>query len=274
MSMEFEGDDDKSVHGPPRTSMFDDIIYYWTQRSHPSTARDAPKAAAFYAKKIVIATWVNALEYVQKGISVLEWRLHSVRKSKLPKNPREVHEDLEWLDGILTALHRWKWRCSVFCDLMDNNLTVLNIPLKDVDSLEKDAQDWIYIYKKLTIWESRAKDLAASAYNSIALLESTKSISEAQAARLLAVLGTIFLPLSLVASILSMSSDFLPGRPQFWVYIAVSLPLLLLCLFIAFTPSTVLGKVETWPDKLRNQRIQVVPAKAVTPTEISDPGMV
>ena len=111
------------------------------------------------------------------------------------------------------------------------------------------------------------KDLAGSAYNSLALLESTRSIDEAQVTRLLAVLGIIFLPLSLVASVLSMSSDFLPGHPWFWIYIVVSLPLLLFSLFIAFPPSKVLEKVEAWRDNLRNKQIQVVPAEVVVPPE-------
>ena len=268
VSMKVGKEQDKSTCGPPRTSMFDDIIYYCTQGSHHDTPRDTPRAAAFYAEKIAIATWMNAIEYIRKGIRVLEWRLHSVRKSKLPKTPREARVDLEWLDGVLSTLQDWKWRCSVFCDWMDNNLVALNIPVKDFPNLGgHDQKDWIYIHKMLTIWESRVKDLMGSAYDSLALLESTRSIDEAQATRLLAILGTIFLPLSLVASILSMSSDFLPGNRRFWVYIAVSLPLLLSSLLIAFMPSKALEAIEAWRENLRKKRTQSVPSEVVTPPE-------
>ena len=39
------------IKGPPRTSMFDDIIYYWTRRSERNISVDKPIEAAFYAKK-------------------------------------------------------------------------------------------------------------------------------------------------------------------------------------------------------------------------------
>jgi hypothetical protein len=66
---------------------------------------------------------------------VLEWMMQHVRKSRLPKSPSEGYADLEWLDNILSALYRWKWRCSLFSDLMDNNLIALSISLKDMECL-------------------------------------------------------------------------------------------------------------------------------------------
>ena len=262
-----DGEIEAPIQGPPRTCMFDDVIYYYTQRSHPDTPRDTPEAGAFYAKKIIIATWANVLEYFRKGISVLEWRMQHVRKSRLPKSPSEGYADLEWLDNVLSALYRWKWRCSLFSDLMDNNLIALSISIKDMECLggreKKDAQDWIYVHKKLSLWESRVRDLVDSAHCSITMIESTKSIEEARATRLLAILGTVFIPLSLVASILSMGGDFLPGESQFWVYFVVSLPLLVLSLVIVFASPIVLKKVEGWRNRPRNQRIEVTRTETV-----------
>jgi Mg2+ and Co2+ transporter CorA len=130
---------------------------------------------------------------------------------------------------------------------------------------KKDAQDWIYVHKKLSLWESRVRDLVDSAHCSITLIESTKSIEEARATRLLAILGTVFIPLSLVASILSMGGDFLPGNSQFWVYFVMSLPPLLLSLTIVFASPMVLKRVESWRNKPRYQRIEVTPTKTVPP---------
>src|SRR5580698_7895318 len=64
------GKDGSWITGPPRTSMFDDIIYYWTRRSERNAPVDKPIEAAFYAKKIVAAAWMNGLEYIRKAVSV------------------------------------------------------------------------------------------------------------------------------------------------------------------------------------------------------------
>jgi hypothetical protein len=263
------GENKSSIQGPPRTSMFDDIIYYWTKRSERNVSVDKPIEAAFYAKKIAAATWVNGLEYIRKAVSVLEWKLENGRQDKLEDSLYEEYEDLGWLEDILSVLYGWKWKCALFSDLMDNNLIELDIPIKDMECLggarQKDVQDWIYIRQKLAMWTSRTKDLIDSALGSIQLVESAKSIEEARNSRLLATLGTVFLPLSLVASVLSMGGDFLPGNGRFWVYFALSLPLLLVSLLIVFASPMLYEPIRSWRTK---RKAKAVPKRHHTIMEV------
>ncbi len=63
----------------------------------------------------------------------------------------------------------------------------------------------------------------------------------------LTVLGTLFLPASLIASMLSTGEVFLLGCGQFWICGAVTLPLLVMlavCLFADFVPWMYLVKVK------------------------------
>ena len=61
----------------------------------------------------------------------------------------------------------------------------------------------------------------------VALREAQASNLEARSVRWLTILGTFFVPLSVVAGIMSMGADFLPGQDHFWIYFAVVVPLLL-----------------------------------------------
>ncbi|KAI1780992.1 hypothetical protein F4818DRAFT_23082 [Hypoxylon cercidicola] len=57
-------------------------------------------------------------------------------------------------------------------------------------------------------------------------------------------MGGVLLPLSIVSSILSMSDPFNPGGPMFFVFWAVSVPLVFVTVFIIYADS--IRKVEVW----------------------------
>jgi hypothetical protein len=200
-----------------------------------------PSDAAFYAKGIAVANWMNALEYVQKCICVLEY---SIELNSEVSPQRSLLDGLGWLEDNMSIIYNWKRTCSEFSDRMDNNLMELNIPLLAMESLggneHKDAQDWLYIHKRLQMWMSRSRDLVQSALGLLSRVEAERSLGEARNTRLLAILGTIFLPLSLVSSIFSMGGDFLPGQPRFWVYLSISLPLLFIALAVVFAPQRII----------------------------------
>jgi hypothetical protein len=52
------------------------------------------------------------------------------------------------------------------------------------------------------------------------------SLSEAKAVRNLTIIGILFLPLGFTAGRLSLGQDFGPEQPRFWVYWAISIPLI------------------------------------------------
>src|SRR5205809_2310785 len=106
----------------------------------------------------------------------------------------------------------------------------------------KNTQDWILVLRKLRIWYTRTNELISSTLGLVSILQSRKSLEEAQSARLLTILGTIFLPLSLSSGVLSMGGDFLPGKPHFWIYFVISVPLVLAALSIAFGLQTLFPK--------------------------------
>lgn len=82
--------------------------------------------------------------------------------------------------------------------------------------------------------------MVSSAVGLLSLVESHKSVEEAESARIIAILGTFYLPLSLTAGILSMGGNFIPGAGQFWVFPVVAVPLTLLRFFlVAWVPKLI-----------------------------------
>jgi Mg2+ and Co2+ transporter CorA len=61
----------------------------------------------------------------------------------------------------------------------------------------------------------------------VQLVNSHRSASEASDVRRLTYIAIVFIPLSFVATIFSMGDDFLPGKGNFWLYWATSIPITL-----------------------------------------------
>src|SRR5436190_14473810 len=73
------GTSEARIQGPPRTSILDDIVFYSTQCITPGVSGQVRLDLAFFAKKIVAATWMNVVEYIQQSISILEYSVERVR---------------------------------------------------------------------------------------------------------------------------------------------------------------------------------------------------
>lgn len=269
--------------GPPRTSLFDDLIYYHTTRSNsiPSTQTNID-IATFFLKKIIAGLWMNAIGYVGTSVSILEYaveqsRVHATKPGALGSNPvkASTYGGLEWLEEHLFHIYGWKRRCSQLHDWTEWNVLALNIPLSQLDSLGSNArlpsanlmpsfevQDWLFIKKRLELYETRSRDVVASALGLLSLVESHKSVEEAESARILAVLGTVYLPLSLTAGVLSMGGAFIPGESQFWIFFAVSVPLMVLSFAATILPNF-LPRWFVWVMERLRER-EWVAAKRVT----------
>uniref|UniRef100_A0A8H7K3L3 Uncharacterized protein n=1 Tax=Bionectria ochroleuca TaxID=29856 RepID=A0A8H7K3L3_BIOOC len=99
--------------------------------------------------------------------------------------------------------------------------------------LLKDIQ---YIQKQLDDYSRSLEQMLTVATSMVQLLDSRRSILEAVSVRRLTYIALVFVPLSWVSSLFSMSDTYLPGHGRFWVYFAVALPLICLCFLYEVWP--------------------------------------
>ncbi|KAI0452323.1 hypothetical protein F5B21DRAFT_344633 [Xylaria acuta] len=67
----------------------------------------------------------------------------------------------------------------------------------------------------------------------IQLTNSHRSMSEASDVRRLTYIAVVFIPLSFVAALFSITDNFVPGRGSFWLYWETSIPITLAVLVAA-----------------------------------------
>ncbi|KAF3056323.1 hypothetical protein GL218_06756 [Daldinia childiae] len=102
-------------------------------------------------------------------------------------------------------------------------------------TLEANAGAWLIkdIQHLITAIEHHSRSLEAIIPVTMAmvqLVDMRRSMDEASHVKQLTYLALVFVPLSFVTGIFSMSESVFPGSSGFWLYFAVAVPLLLLVL--------------------------------------------
>jgi Mg2+ and Co2+ transporter CorA len=103
-----------------------------------------------------------------------------------------------------------------------------------ISSHRAEDRDFIMIRDKFLSyckWSEKLLDITSA---HLALMETEKSISDSKALSRLTILGSLFIPMSFVCSFFSINGEFAVGETKFWVYFAVTLPLVVAILVIVF----------------------------------------
>jgi hypothetical protein len=228
--------------GPPRTSMLDDIAFYFKEhsevlRNHKDPHKD-PQVATFFIKKIAASHYMQLAAYTAAVLSNRQWSLS--RRGSLEELVRVTETEKEWSD--LQGLHR---RCCEYIEDIEAALLSLGIPISRLEpSATKswgDDADFQYIHMRLNDCKGRTEvminsitGLASMAGTRQALIEAQRSLRVTKSARTLSFIGLLFIPLAYVAGIFCMPNDFAPGASDFAKYWEVAAPLALGFLLLAF----------------------------------------
>jgi hypothetical protein len=230
---------------PSRKSLFDDILFYWSQAdSFPGLHRHLRGDAAtmfmygtsFFLKRIIASHWMQFLVYFDEIIDRLEYAL--------------ARADIKALDGVenhLADVEFWQRRCRKSREQIEQALDTLQKIKSSLSGGSGEAassgcdnaiygcvDDFTHIHKQISVLQERCQRLIQSLAYVVSIIESKQSSEEAHNLRILTVLGMLFVPLTLMSGIFSMSDRFQPGAEYFWVYFVTSLPIVGLVFSVVF----------------------------------------
>ncbi|CEI38452.1 hypothetical protein FVEN_g11731 [Fusarium venenatum] len=206
--------------GWDKTLMLDSLVHYFsTQRllGQPSIL-----SLSYYPIRIVLSEWNLYTHLTSRFSKYYEYSLRNMEA--------RLH------DEDLVDLQRWRRRCKQ----SRHKLWLLSEYVSRWGEHESDTHKWISVQKDINYLREQLQDYGQSleqmvsiATSMVQLLDSRRSIIEAVSVRRLTYIALIFIPLAWVASLFSMSEEFLPGNEHFWAYFAVALPVLGLVLFLS-----------------------------------------
>ncbi|OBS17671.1 hypothetical protein FPOA_09406 [Fusarium poae] len=206
-----------------KSSMLDSLVHYFsTQRA---LCQPSVLSISYYPIRIIVSEWNLYIHLTSRFSKYYEYSLRNMET--------RVH------DEDIVDLQRWRRRCKQ----SRHKLGLLSEYVSWWGEHESDKQKWVSVQKDIRYLREQLQDYGQSleqmvsiATSMVQLLDSRRSIIEAVSVRRLTYIALIFIPLGWVASLFSMSEEFLPGKERFWVYFAVAVPLLSLVLSLSAAP--------------------------------------
>jgi CorA-like Mg2+ transporter protein len=225
--------------GPPRTSILEDLCFYWRKHRSKLPEELGPETVTVFLQKIVASNYMQLIDFVRTNISTLEFQLS--RRSNLSSI------QTPWIEERWSDLQSWYRRCSEYIEEVEEIMRVLGIPYSTPFLSQHDADwtscrtDFQVIHYRLKTLRSRVEmsinsitGLAGIAGNGQALIEAKRSLKEAKNIKALTLIGMVFIPLAYSTGLFSMNDRYLPGTALFWVYFAVSVPLIVVVSLVAY----------------------------------------
>ena len=145
-------------------------------------------------------------------------------------------------DSDLVDLQRWRRRSKQTQHKLFLLTQFINVWLpREPDSASIDT--WQRTLGDIRFLHSQVEYHKNSLEQMVPVATSMVQLREASDVKRLTYIALVFVPLSWVASLFSMSEDFGPGQKWFWVYFATALPLILV-LFVFLQLDRLSGLVK------------------------------
>lgn len=208
-------------------SMLDSIIHYFRSRPPPGFHADSPSilSVGYYPIRIVLAEW-NL--YTHLTSRYLKYYEHSIRNNTGPLRDEHIVDLQRWRRLSKCSQYRLDMLAGVIASHMrsEDEEEPWALLLKDTNWLREQLHDYCQCLEQMV----------TVATSIVQLLDARRSILATVNMRRLTYIALVFIPLSWVASLFSMSDRYSPGHDLFWVYFATALPLLSIVLLMCALP--------------------------------------
>lgn len=232
--------------------MLEDLCFYFKNYSTIVDNYDDPTSITMFPQKIIASHFTQLLQYIRAKLSNLE--------REMCHNQDLERFQIHWIENQWSNVQTLNRRCAEYREDAEAILQALRIPLSDPDPVglhdwRSCEQDFQHIYRQISILKARLEllinsmtGLASIAGNRQALKEAKlsleeakrsvretrRSVREAKSVKTLTLIGLVFIPLAYTSALFSMGEPYTPGADRFWVYFAVSLPLIVLVFLLTF----------------------------------------
>jgi hypothetical protein len=223
---------------PQYISIFDDALNEFASRNQDVSEINNPVAVVEFPRKLVIGImlaflrrrYLNLLRIQKTHVKPNQTLRHNYLSSFSEGALSSWHD--EFFDFIVGSLAAMKELIRE----MEENIVSLGLPMKNATSWDSfvaggppqwEIDGWTSVLDLAHVVDGLTNALATGYLQYISIQEARISNGNAQSLSKITVLTMLFIPLSTVAGIFSMSGDFLPGSPRAWVFWAVSIPVLM-----------------------------------------------
>jgi len=234
---------------PVRFSLLEDLVYFWTKERPPLFKPQSPDllSLAYYPLKIVAAEWNCYIEILLHSIKQYEY---SAERSQPPAS----NQSLTKLDLDLRALQKWGRRCIQTLHKLNavtRFVKCCDIPTSNKETYDSIVEDYEYIAGMVETYAGRIEVMLQVATSLVQIVDSRRSLREAENVTRLTNLALLFVPLSFVTSLFGMNDGI--SSHVLALFFAVSVPLCITVFFVARLPDLRRNSVADCVHRLKGQ---------------------
>ncbi len=229
----FFDDSPKRRVSASRRGLLDDLMYYWAREQPDCFNRVDPTllSLSYYPLRTVAAEWANYVSVMHYSIREYEYSIDET-PVLFPK--------LDKLSSDLRSLQSWRRRSMQ----SQSKISLVKRFIRShepTDHLHSERcrsllDDYEHIAVSIDAYGRRLENMLPVVTSLVQIADSRRSYAESSNVRRLTYLAQVFVPLTFTSGLFSMKIDMTPGRQQFWIYLAVALPVTLLVFLIARPP--------------------------------------
>ncbi|KAA6414305.1 MAG: hypothetical protein FRX48_02668 [Lasallia pustulata] len=215
---------------PSWNSTIDDFIY-WVMSMNPDqlqTLDQDPEYITSAVYDFMACQWLLLFDYITTRLSQIEWEIES-----------EPFRTLEGLDGTLQKFHPWRRRIPLYNNFIRSMLDLLEDRFLSPESTRahwsKTTENVRHLLGRLEEVQNRADHVISVLTAVILIQESKKALTQTRDVSRITYLAFLFVPMSFVATFLSMNNNFPSGNNMvYWIYFVIALPLSGTALLLAY----------------------------------------
>lgn len=231
----------KQTPGPPRSSIYDDLCYYVQYHHNVLDLSADSRSSTLFVHKIVASESALLAQYMNGVLSTIAWQLSRLNELR---GFRSDWIEQRWSDLMGIQRRIGGYRDDVMWTI--SSLEAPNVP-QGLSSWKNCVTDFQWIEARLLRLHEDARSLVEAFSGLAGIAGNQQALSEARNISYLNILGTTFVPLSLIASILSLPRPYTPGAPEAWKYWAIAVPLVIAVYAVWFMLTLTLKKGTVSP---------------------------
>ncbi|KAI1752969.1 hypothetical protein F4782DRAFT_499319 [Xylaria castorea] len=243
---------------PPQQDNFFDHFVFWAQQAklYPNCDTDHYSKAHVPIQVLlhfVVSEWLTMADYIKARLNQLDWEI--VKPAFFGRGKKGVNDMLE-------KLHMWRRLVPLYREMVSETIRHVDqfsgriqVPMTSCRSTDDGKHmlishyklDLLHVKSQLEEYQNRIDQITSVVTAVISIDNSRRGLQDNRNIGRLTWLATFFIPLSLVAGILSMQSNVGDiSRNTFVVYFATSVPLAIVIAVAALTLSLSRSLTQHW----------------------------
>jgi Mg2+ and Co2+ transporter CorA len=206
------------------SSIYDGLLQFYAT-AKPSTT-PASVASFDYLLQSIAAEWYNVSHIIGRELRMLEYA-HEV----------DSHHSIDSLHKELHDVHMWRRRVGLYWALVEQSSRICRTSCavpgrsKVVEDNELRLEDLEGVMDEFFQMKDQAEKQVNVVLGRISVEMALQSVTEARRVTRLTIAALLFLPMSFVASVFSMSGRFALDSGQGWIYFVAAVPLTIIATF-------------------------------------------